>query len=129
MFIEIASFFVFTYIIVNEKNNYNNIIIFQDFEKKQNISLPQFPVKFSFSDHLELLQFLVSAYVEKYIMLWIYVHFLSLDVDECADNSHNCPATSVCNNTVDSFICTCYALLFEWDGTNCSGKHRYYLYV
>ena len=71
MFIEIASFFVFTYIIVNEKkkqqqqqqqHNY-----FPRFRKKQNISLPQFPVKFSFSD--QLFQFLVSAYVEKYTML------------------------------------------------------------
>ena len=50
--------------------------------------------------------------------------FLALDLDECAENSHNCPATSVCNNTVGSFICTCPGLLLEWDGTNCSGKYK-----
>ena len=46
---------------------------------------------------------------------------LVLDVDECADGSHNCDANAACTNTQGEFACDCdYG--YEGDGTTCHGK-------
>ena len=49
--------------------------------------------------------------------------FLCLDRNECIDNTHNCHAKAVCNNTEGSFSCT---EGYQGDGRNCTGEiHRY----
>ena len=32
---------------------------------------------------------------------------ICVDIDECADNKHNCTATATCRNTVGGFECDC----------------------
>ena len=49
------------------------------------------------------------------------LYFLTLDDDECLDNSHICHADAVCTNTKGSYNCTCNNG-YEGDGYNCSGK-------
>ena len=40
------------------------------------------------------------------------------DVDECSNNP--CHSNATCNNTLGSFLCTCYKG-FTGDGRNCTG--------
>ena len=54
---------------------------------------------------------------------------LSLDRDECSDNSHDCDENAICSNTRDSYICKC-KMGFMGDGKNCEGMSlvgQYYL--
>ena len=46
--------------------------------------------------------------------------FLSIDVDECATNTHSCDANAYCNNTIGSFNCTCNPG-YNGTGTYCNG--------
>ena len=49
-------------------------------------------------------------------------HFLFSDIDECAQDTHNCSKDgALCNNTEGSFNCTCKRG-FTGDGYNCTGK-------
>ena len=49
--------------------------------------------------------------------------FLCLDRNECIDNTHDCHAKAVSNNTEGSFSCT---EGYQGDGRNCTGEiHRY----
>ena len=54
---------------------------------------------------------------------------LSLDRDECSDNSHDCDENAICSNTRGSYICKC-KMGFMGDGKNCEGMSlvgQYYL--
>ena len=47
------------------------------------------------------------------------------DVDECADDSHNCVDDATCKNTVGSFNCTCDVGMVgdgSKNGTKCAGE-------
>lgn len=50
------------------------------------------------------------------------------DVDECALQTHNCAAGSVCENKVGSFVCNakpqCMAGFSADDHGNCVGKEK-----
>ena len=47
--------------------------------------------------------------------------FLRADIDECAENSHNCD--HVCHNNIGSFTCTCNAgSTLADNGYSCLGK-------
>ena len=54
---------------------------------------------------------------------FLYLFFLLVDIDECAENLHNCE--SGCSNTDGSFICTCEeGYMLESDGRSCKcGGH------
>jgi len=43
-----------------------------------------------------------------------------LDIDECANGTHNCSVNAVCNNTRGSYNCTCKDG-FQVDGISCTG--------
>ena len=47
----------------------------------------------------------------------------SLDIDECAEETHNCHVTSnaTCSDTDGSFYCNCTEG-FEGNGTYCNGN-------
>ena len=49
----------------------------------------------------------------------VFLHFL--DVDECAQNTHNCSADAVCNNTNGAYNCTCKPR-YHGDGLVCAGE-------
>ena len=54
---------------------------------------------------------------------------LSLDRDECSDNSHDCDENAICSNTRGSYICKC-KMGFMGEGKNCEGMSlvgQYYL--
>ena len=41
------------------------------------------------------------------------------DIDECAEEKHNCSASAYCNDTIGGFLCTCqYG--YNGDGHSCS---------
>ena len=46
--------------------------------------------------------------------------FLSSDINECTNGSHNCHADATCRNTEGSFSCACNP---GWNGdaVNCTG--------
>ena len=46
---------------------------------------------------------------------------LSLDRDECSDNSHDCDENAICSNTRELYICKC-KMGFMGDGKNCEGR-------
>ena len=55
----------------------------------------------------------------------VYCHDLTkltgpfyLDIDECAEGSHECSANAVCNNTKGSYNCTCNPGYYG-DGRSC----------
>ena len=48
---------------------------------------------------------------------------VSLDVEECQDEIHNCDVNALCKNTDGSFKCTCLQG-YSGDGVNCFGKVR-----
>ena len=41
------------------------------------------------------------------------------DIDECAEETHNCSSDAVCNNTKGSYNCTCKPG-YHGDGQNCN---------
>ena len=43
---------------------------------------------------------------------------VSIEIDECAHNSHNCHPNAACTNTLGSFTCACNAG-FTGDGVTC----------
>ena len=46
---------------------------------------------------------------------------LSADINECSEDNGGC--SSVCNNTIGSYVCTCEAgYELDMSGYNCSGK-------
>ena len=47
--------------------------------------------------------------------------FNSLDLDECAEGTHNCDVNAECNNTLGSYNCKCKDG-FRGNGTNCKGN-------
>ena len=48
--------------------------------------------------------------------------FFSLkDVNECANNTHNCDVNAYCNDTEGSFFCSCNRG-YSGNGTYCTGK-------
>ena len=47
--------------------------------------------------------------------------FNSLDLDECADGTHNCDVNAECYNTLGSYNCTCKDR-FRGNGTKCTGN-------
>ena len=49
---------------------------------------------------------------------------LSLDIDECATNSHSCDANAYCNNTIGSHNCTCNSGYTRASGQTCSGEPK-----
>ena len=52
------------------------------------------------------------------------INYIS-DIDECAQDIHNCSKDNAfCNNTVGLFNCTCKPG-FTGDGHNCAGTHVY----
>ena len=49
------------------------------------------------------------------------ITFLNLDINECVENSDNCPDNSDCQNTIPGFNCTCDAGFIHQGGI-CAGK-------
>ena len=47
--------------------------------------------------------------------------FNSLDLDECADGTHNCDVNAECNNILGSYNCTCKDGS-RGNGTKCTGN-------
>ena len=47
--------------------------------------------------------------------------FNSLDLDECAEGTHNCDVNAECNNTLASYNCT-RKDGFRGNGTSCKGN-------
>lgn len=53
--------------------------------------------------------------------LFLYQHFLLLDIDECAERSAKCE--QICENTEGSFICSCkFGWTLDVDGLTCKRK-------
>ena len=52
--------------------------------------------------------------------LLLNVSILSLDIDECLANTHECAAKADCKNTEGSFTCTCHDG-YQGDGKTCRG--------
>ena len=52
-------------------------------------------------------------------------YFSLLDINECTANTHNCHAQAFCNNTADSYRCTCNPG-YSGSGMTCAGW--YYLF-
>jgi len=50
------------------------------------------------------------------------ISFVSSDVNECTEETHNCDVDAVCNNTRGSYNCTCKDG-FYGDGINCTGNY------
>ena len=55
-----------------------------------------------------------------WISAWILQPFLSSDINECTNGTHNCHAAATCNNTEGSFTCACNPG-WNGDGVNCTG--------
>ena len=53
----------------------------------------------------------------------VIMSFLVLDVDECADSSHDCDVNADCTNTHGSYNCTCKPG-YTGDGKTCVKSHR-----
>ena len=52
---------------------------------------------------------------------WILQPFLSSDINECSNGTHNCHAAATCTNTEGSFTCACNSG-WNGDGVNCTGR-------
>ena len=50
---------------------------------------------------------------------------LVLDIDECAERTHDCDVNAECNNTLGSYNCTCKDG-FQGNGSNCTGNMSSY---
>ena len=46
-----------------------------------------------------------------------------IDIDECAEGSHNCSADADCTNTIGSFNCTCKPH-YQGNGVICTGEYK-----
>ena len=46
------------------------------------------------------------------------------DLDECADQTHNCSSNATCTNAIGSFSCTCIGG-YLGDGFNCTGQSQF----
>ena len=51
----------------------------------------------------------------------LFLYFLCLDIDECAENRYSCPAYSQCHNDIGGYHCTCNEG-YEESGQICTGK-------
>ena len=56
------------------------------------------------------------------------IHYLRLDIDECAIKTDNCSLHAICNNTEGSFNCSCKDG-FIGDGVNCTGNCKFLFLV
>ena len=56
-----------------------------------------------------------------YLVLSTVAIVVVTPVDECSDNTDNCHEQATCNDTDESFTCTCNAG-FEGNGTFCAGN-------
>ena len=66
----------------------------------------------------------IHPHLNTYIFIIIHTHFciyfLSPDIDECSDGTHNCSQT--CTNTERSFTCGCNTgFLLDTDEVTCNG--------
>lgn len=51
----------------------------------------------------------------------VFIAFYFADVDECANQLHNCDEHAACSDTEDGFICTCLSG-YTGNGSFCSGR-------
>ena len=51
----------------------------------------------------------------------IHITLIVVDVDECAENTHNCDVNASCSNTIGSFVCSCNSG-YRGNGTFCDSK-------
>ncbi len=64
-----------------------------------------------------------------FFFLFIYSANILLDVNECAESTHNCVVNSACENTEGSYLCPCNSG-FEGDGLSaCSGMHAHQVVI
>ena len=66
-----------------------------------------------------------SCHLHLSTLSWIHYVVMFLDVDECAEGSHDCDVNAYCNNTVGSYQCTCKPAYYG-NGKNCSLRAREY---
>ena len=60
---------------------------------------------------------------KSYVTKMFLFHLLGLDINECAEGSHECQ--HICNNTPGSFHCSCFdGYQLNNDSTTCSGQLR-----
>lgn len=55
------------------------------------------------------------------LQILLFYIFVSVDINECTEDTDNCDQDAMCTNTRGSFSCTCN-IGFSGDGTNCSGE-------
>ena len=54
-------------------------------------------------------------------MVHLGMGFITQDIDECLNGTHDCDVNAECNNTLGSYKCTCKDG-YEGNGTNCTGN-------
>ena len=55
-------------------------------------------------------------------------HFVSTDIDECAEGSHECHVTTHCVNTGGSYNCICNQSGYSFKGNTCSGWLHFFFF-
>ena len=60
----------------------------------------------------------------------LFIHtFLSIDIDECDEGTHNCPRSTTCKNTYGSYECECADGNGDCRGIWCVTDMLYHVYV